>query len=90
MWKEFESMTVNPKDELFWPAQAKKWDKNLKNASPERQSPTILILTFGSNVNTHEKWFLLTSNRVFSYYQGESTIFDKRNFLFQTPDTKNL
>ena len=31
-----------------------------------------------------------TSNRVFPSYQGESTIFDKRNFLYQTPDTKNL
>ena len=24
------------------------------------------------------------------FYQGESTIFEKGNFLFQTPDTKNL
>ena len=33
---------------------------------------------------------LSTSNRVFPYYQGESIIFDKGNFLYQTPDTKNI
>ena len=40
-------------------------------------------------------WFvqlkvLSTSKPVFPYYQGESTIFDKGNFLFQTHDTKNF
>ena len=33
---------------------------------------------------------LSTAKRVFPYYQGESTIFDKGNFLFQTPGTKNF
>ena len=33
---------------------------------------------------------LSTSNRAFPYYQGESTIFDKGNFLYQTSDTENL
>ena len=37
-----------------------------------------------------KKMILSSSNRVFPYYQGESTIFDKGNFLYQTPDTKNL
>ena len=31
-----------------------------------------------------------TSNCVFPSYQGESTIFDKGNFLYQTPDTKGV
>ena len=39
---------------------------------------------------TLNKTILLTSKPVFPYYQGESTIFDKGNFLFQTPDTKNF
>ena len=33
---------------------------------------------------------LLTSKPVFPFYQGESTIFDKGNFLYNTPDTNNL
>ena len=33
---------------------------------------------------------LSTSNRIFPYYQVVSTISDKGNFLYQTPDTKNL
>ena len=37
-----------------------------------------------------EKITLSTSNHIFPSYQGESTIFDNGNFLYQTPDTKNL
>ena len=37
----------------------------------------------------NDKIPLLTSKPVFSSYQGESTIFDKRNFFSQTPDTNN-
>ena len=33
---------------------------------------------------------LSTSNGVFPYYQGESTILDKGNFLYPTPDSNNL
>ena len=33
---------------------------------------------------------LSTSNRIFPYYQGESTIFDKGNFLYHIPDSNNL
>ena len=33
---------------------------------------------------------LLTSSRVFPYYQGDFTIFRKGNFLKHTPDLKNL
>ena len=33
---------------------------------------------------------LSSSKPVFPSYQGESTIFDKENFLSQTPDTKNI
>ena len=33
---------------------------------------------------------LLTSSRVFPYYQGESTILHKGNFLKQNPDSNNL
>ena len=36
------------------------------------------------------KKHLLTSNHVFPSYQGESTIFDKGNLLYQAPETKNL
>ena len=36
------------------------------------------------------KLVLSTSKRVFPYYQGESTIFDKRNFLYHTPDSNKL
>ena len=36
------------------------------------------------------KKYLSTSNGVFPYYLGESRIFDKRNFLYQTPNSKNL
>ena len=46
-----------------------------------------LLLNF-SNVEIQKK-FLSTSKRVFPSYQGKSTIFDKVNFLSQTPDTKN-
>ena len=45
-------------------------------------------MTQGLNIFT--KGNLLTSNRLFPSFQGESTIFDKGNFLYQTPDTKNL
>ena len=37
-----------------------------------------------------EEFILSTLNGVFPYYQGESTIFDIGNFLYQTPDSKNL
>ena len=30
------------------------------------------------------------SKRIFPYYQGESTIFDKGNFHYHTPDSNNL
>ena len=33
---------------------------------------------------------LSTSKRVFPSYQGESTIFDKGNFLYHNPDSNNL
>ena len=33
---------------------------------------------------------LSTSNCIFPPYQGKFTIFDKGNFLYQTPGTKNL
>ena len=33
---------------------------------------------------------LSTSKPIFPYYQGESKIFDKGNFLLQTHDTKNF
>ena len=39
------------------------------------------LLNFG-------KTTLSASNCVFPYYQGDSTIFDKGNFLYQTTDTK--
>ena len=41
-------------------------------------------------LRTQVKTLLLTSNRVFPYYQGDSTIFLKGNFLKHTPDSKNL
>ena len=37
-----------------------------------------------------QKHLSTSSKPVFPNYQGESTIFDKGNFLFQTPDTKNF
>ena len=37
-----------------------------------------------------KKIFLSTSSHVFPYYQGDSTIFHKRNFLKHSPDFMNL
>ena len=37
-----------------------------------------------------KEYDLSTSNRIFPYYQGESTIFDKGNFLYHIPDSNNL
>ena len=38
---------------------------------------------------SHNKFFVNLRHR-FPYYQGESIIFYTGNFLYQTPDTKNL
>ena len=37
-----------------------------------------------------EEKTLSTSKCIFPYYQGESTIFVKGNFLYHTPDLNNL
>ena len=36
------------------------------------------------------KFHFSTSKRVFPYYQGESTIFDKGNYLYHTPDSNKI
>ena len=41
-------------------------------------------------LNKMAKHYLSTSKCIFTYYQGESTIFDKGNFLFHTPYSNNL
>ena len=53
-------------------------------------NPNWKDLLINREVHILKNSTLSTSNRIFPYYQGESTIFDERNFLYQTPDTKNL
>ena len=66
--------------------------QGLRNNSEKRLDPFCLVNRFFDNrdkSNLQQKTFVDLKAR-FPYYQGESTIFDKGNLLYQTPETKNL